>query len=179
MHLKPNRILTKNIYSKNKVTLYLFKLYLRFIKIHGEPDEIAKGLVLGLIIGLQPFWGFQMISAFILASIFEYSKLAAILGTSISNPFTMPIIYPTTYFIGSKVLALKPQKLNLSLHGLKDIIQHSPEIFMAMALGGLIITIPFIYPSYKIAFTTINKHRERKVRKKLNRFAKQKIPNNA
>lgn len=171
MHLKPTRILTKNIYSKNKITLAIFKLYLRFIKLHGEPDEIAKGLVLGVIIGFQPFWGFQMISALILASIFEYSKLAAIIGTSISNPFTLAVIYPFTYYIGSKILDLKPQKLDLSFNGLKDIIQHSPEIFMAMAIGGVVLCIPFIYPTYRLAYSMVKKYRERK---KIKRFKKLK-----
>lgn len=173
MHLKPKRILTKNIYSKNKVTLALFKLYLRFIKMHGEPDEIAKGLVLGVIIGFQPFLGFQMITAFVIASIFEYSKLGALIGTSISNPFTMPIIYPFTYYIGAKILSVKQHKLNFSFEGLKDIVISSPEIFMAMALGGLLLSLPFIYPTYTIANSAILKYRQRKKNKK-NKFKKNK-----
>lgn len=170
MHLKPKRILSKNIYSKNKITLAIFKLYLRFIKLHGEPDEIAKGLVLGIIIGFQPFLGFQMICALIIASIFEYSKLAAVIGTYVSNPFTMPIIYPFTYYIGSKILTLKPQKINFSFSGLKDILQSSPEIFAAMALGGLILSLPFIYPSYKLAHSTILRYRARKKKKFLTKI---------
>lgn len=177
MHLKPTRILSKNIYSKNKITLTLFKLYLRFIKMHGEPDEIAKGLVLGIIIGFQPFLGFQMICALIIASIFEYSKLSAIVGTYISNPFTMPIIYPFTYWLGAKVLSLKLQHINFSFAGLKNILQSSPEIFLAMVLGGLLSAIPFIYPAYKLAYSTIFKYRAKKMKKKLNKIEKTAILN--
>ncbi|WP_316348434.1 DUF2062 domain-containing protein [Desulfuromonas acetoxidans] len=38
-------------------------LLLRFLRLRGQPDEIAKGFALGIFIGMTPTLGFQMILA--------------------------------------------------------------------------------------------------------------------
>ena len=36
-------------------------LVVRFLRLRGAPEEIAKGLALGIFIGLTPTFGFQML----------------------------------------------------------------------------------------------------------------------
>ena len=40
-------------------------MLLRFIRLRGQPDEIAKGFALGIFIGMTPTLGFQMVLAVI------------------------------------------------------------------------------------------------------------------
>ena len=43
--------------------------YERFLKIRGDPREIALGFALGLFIGMTPFMGFHTASAVFLAAL--------------------------------------------------------------------------------------------------------------
>ncbi len=63
------------LYGRDKGLLdYLRKPYDRFLKIKGDPREIALGMALGLFVGMSPFMGIQMAVAVFLAAIFKWNK---------------------------------------------------------------------------------------------------------
>ena len=62
----------KNV-SENKgnpILVSMKKAYARFVKIRGNPHEIALGFALGLFIGMAPCMGIQTIIAVFFASRF-------------------------------------------------------------------------------------------------------------
>jgi uncharacterized protein (DUF2062 family) len=83
------------------------RAYERFVKIRGQPREIALGFALGIFIGMTPTMGIQMPIAVFLAAILKWSKISAVFGVWITNPFTSPFIYGITYIVGAKLLGLK------------------------------------------------------------------------
>ena len=68
-------------------------LYLRFIRLRGTAEEVARGMALGVFIGLTPTMGIQMPLAFFFAMLLKENKIAAVIGVWISNPMTaIPIL---------------------------------------------------------------------------------------
>jgi uncharacterized protein len=125
-----------------------FKLNMvRFIRLRGTPDEIAKGLALGVFIGLTPTLGFQMIIAIFLAILLRENKLAAALGVWITNPLTAPFIYALEYETGRLLLGLSRARFpaELSFSALQAMGWH---VLLPLCVGSLIygvILTPLIY----------------------------------
>ncbi len=82
-------------------------LLLRFIRLRGAPDEIAKGVALGIFIGMTPTFGFQMAIAVFFAFLLKENRLAAILGVWVTNPVTAPFIYALEYESGRILLGME------------------------------------------------------------------------
>jgi uncharacterized protein (DUF2062 family) len=140
----------------------LRKAYERFIKIRGEPQDIAMGFALGLFLGVSPMFGLQVWVAILLAALFKWNKIAAALGTVISNPITTPFIYVATYYVGSKLFDTGkslPARLAWDFDTLVRILSKSPQIFWAWALGGVIIGLPLACFGYYLSYAAIVRYR--------------------
>ncbi|MBN2643849.1 MAG: DUF2062 domain-containing protein [Desulfuromonadaceae bacterium] len=115
-------------------------LFLRFIRLRGEPDEIAKGFALGIFIGMTPTMGFQMAIAVFFAMLLKENKFAAALAVWISNPLTAPFIYGTQYETGRFLLGLP--HLHLPAHLTMDAFRHfGHDLMLPLFLGSLIHAI--------------------------------------
>lgn len=69
----------------------------------GTPAQIARGAALGVVLAFVGPPGLQLIPALLLASLMGASRVAAALGVFVSNPLTMPFIYPSAYKLGGWV----------------------------------------------------------------------------
>ncbi|MBL7174575.1 MAG: DUF2062 domain-containing protein [Desulfobacteraceae bacterium] len=140
----------------------LRKTYERFIKIRGEPRDIAMGFALGLFLGFSPMFGFQVWVAILLAALFKWNKIAAALGTVISNPITTPFIYVATYYVGSKLFdtaQILPARLAWDFDMLVRILSKTPQVFWAWTLGGVIIGLPLACFGYYLSYAAIVRYR--------------------
>lgn len=81
-------------------------MFVRFVRLRGLPEEIAKGVALGIFVGMTPTFGFQMAIALFFAYLLKENRLAAILGVWITNPVTAPVIYSIEYEMGRILLSL-------------------------------------------------------------------------
>ncbi|MDT8440971.1 MAG: DUF2062 domain-containing protein [Desulfuromonadales bacterium] len=81
-------------------------MLVRFVRLRGLPDEIAKGIALGIFVGMTPTFGIQMGIALLLAYLFRQNRLAAVLGVWVTNPLTAPVIYAVEYELGRLLLGL-------------------------------------------------------------------------
>ncbi|HCY84602.1 MAG TPA: DUF2062 domain-containing protein [Desulfobacteraceae bacterium] len=138
-------------------------LYARFLKIRGTPREIALGFALGIFLGFSPTMGVQMIIAAFVASLFKWSKIAAMIGVQLTNPVTAPVIYGLTYMVGVKVLGVAnafqlPEQP--SLDTLIELIQKAPGIFGAMTLGGIIVGLPLAFISFFPVYWLFKRYQE-------------------
>ena len=82
-------------------------MVVRFVRLRGLPDEIAKGVALGIFIGMTPTFGFQMAIAIFFAYLLRENRLAAILGVWVTNPVTAPFIYAAEYEVGHRLLGME------------------------------------------------------------------------
>jgi len=155
----------KEIKRKKKDNLLnvLRRVYERFVKIRGRPREIALGFALGIFIGMTPTMGIQMPIAVFFAAIFKWSKISAVFGVWVTNPFTSPFIYGITYIVGAKLLGLKLTMTlpdNFSWSVVQEMLKNAPMIFGALTVGGILIGLPLAILSYYLSFAAVNKYQQ-------------------
>jgi len=127
---------------------------LRFIRLSGTPDEVAKGFALGIFIGMTPTFGFQMALAIFFAFLLRENKLAAVLGVWITNPVTAPFIYAAEYEFGRRLLQLEPLtfKIDFTFDALMAL---SWEILVPLLVGSLVFGLLSTAISYAVVLRMI------------------------
>ena len=144
----------------------------RFVRIRGNPREIALGFALGIFIGMTPSMGFQMPMVVFIAALLKWNKISSILGVWITNPVTAPFIYSLTYVTGAKVLGYeKIRHIDLSVSSIGTLLEKAPKIFIAMSAGGFVLGLPLAVLAYIIVHALILRYQE-PVKKK---FVQQKL----
>jgi uncharacterized protein (DUF2062 family) len=136
--------------------------YLRFIRLRGEPHELALGGAFGIFAGMMPIMPFQIALAVALALFFKGSKITAALGTWISNPLNWYFLYRFSYRIGASILGISQP--DSSFKSIMASIQHAEgtmamvgkiagagsTIIASFLLGGFLLGAVFALPSYFI-----------------------------
>ncbi len=114
-----------------------FKLQaLKFIRLRAAPDEIAKGVALGVFIGMTPTFGFQMAIAVFFAFLLKENKLAAALGVWITNPITAPFIYALEYESGRILLGMSRPSFSVEFNS--EMLHLGWELLLPLCLGSLL-----------------------------------------
>ncbi len=114
-------------------------LYLRFVRIRREPEEMARGLAAGVFVGLTPLIGFHMLLALALALVVRGNKFMALLSCWVGNPVTWSFFFLLEYRIGRWILGPGPggvQELSLNP---EKLLQASWSIFYPTMLGSILL----------------------------------------
>jgi uncharacterized protein len=155
----------------NRVKRILKSAYNRLIKIRGEPPEIGLGFALGVFVGMSPFMGLHTAMAVFIASLLKWNKIAAAIGVWISNPFTAPILYGITYYIGANLLGIggpPPFLAGLDLSAFLETLAKAPRILWVMTLGGALLGLPLAAAAYYFVHSAVLKYQE-EIREKIAR----------
>ncbi len=137
--------------------------YLRFIRLRGDPHELALGMSFGIFTGMMPIMPFQMALAVTLALAFKGSKITAALGTWVSNPLNWYFLYYYSHKLGAGVLGATGKQSAMFSAIMLSIRQGEEGMVIAekmlaagglmvgaFLLGGLIMGIVVAVPSYFI-----------------------------
>ena len=135
--------------------------YLRFIRLQGDPKEIARGIALGIFIGITPTIPLHTILILVLALFCRASKLAGWLASCVvSNPFTF---FPQYYLSWRLGTWLTPYELSWErIHEIMAVISgHSGfqqtmeelsslgwHAIAVMVAGGSVLATPFAIAGY-------------------------------
>lgn len=151
--------------------------YLRFIRLRGEPNELALGMALGIFSGMMPIIPFHTASAVAMALVFKGSKITSAIGVWVSNPFNWYFLYYLNYRIGAFILGLSRDNRGFSsvmesmrqgekgMSFILGIAHASGEIITAFLIGGVIMGIVASIPSYFVflkIFSTLREWRRKK-----------------
>ena len=109
----------------------------KLIRHPGDPAYLARGVALGLLIGFLIPIGAQLIVVIPLAFLLRAAKVPAIAATWISNPFTVFLIYPAQFYLGSYLIFHPLSFAGISGNVRQLLLERSPEAFWA--LGGQLI----------------------------------------
>jgi uncharacterized protein (DUF2062 family) len=134
----------------------LKRAYERFLKIRGNPREIALGFALGLFVGMTPTIGFQIPIAVFVAALFKWNKISAAVAVWITNPLTAPLIYSFSYFVGAKMLGFKIAPKLLTGLDLPTLKEAGAKILLATTVGGVVVGIPLALLGYYLAFSAVH-----------------------
>ena len=136
--------------------------YLRLLRIQATPHNIAMGLAAGVFIGLLPVLPFQTVLAVALAFVVRGSKIAAALGTWVSNPLNWVPCYIAFYKVGRLILPFEVPPLDLHRVEMAQLVESGWRLFAVMMTGGLAIALPSSVLAYFVAFRLIAAYRRRK-----------------
>lgn len=83
-------------------------LRLRIARISDQPHRVARGIACGMFVGCTPFFGLHLPLAAGLAWAFRGNVVAALIGTAVSNPITIPILAVLSLDLGRMILGSGP-----------------------------------------------------------------------
>ncbi|MFH7320947.1 DUF2062 domain-containing protein [Desulfurivibrio sp. D14AmB] len=153
--------------------------YLKILRLKGDPQSLARGMTVGVAIGIIPILPLQTLTILIFAPLFKGNSIAAVLaGLLVSNPLTLipqyyicwklgKLLYPidlswsrvreTVEFMLSGSASWGERLTALSLLGY--------ESLAVMILGGVILAIPLALITYPLSlrlFLAIQRKRRQK-----------------
>ena len=114
--------------------------YLRFLRMQGSSEAIARGLAAGVFMGMFPVFGFQILLGILLASIIQGNKPIAAAATWISNPLTYVPIFALNFHIGQWVLGTNQLVFrDLEAMQLGELLKLGPTFITTFLVGCVIM----------------------------------------
>ncbi len=164
----------------------LIRIYRRLARSSGTAHEIALGVAAGVFVAMTPTVGIQMVLAVILATLLRANRLASLPPVWITNPLTVPIIYPFNYWLGLKIVGgpdlkafgafLKSLLTSLDEDGvvaaLRLMLGTSGRLMLPLWMGCCLAGLVLALPAYLLARRSVNLFRHRLHRKRASRAAR-------
>jgi len=80
------------------------EFFQKYIVQNNDSDtKITLSVMLGMFLGIAPFWGWQMAIALLLAMFFKLNKVITLVASNISIPPMIPVIVYLSYLFGGYV----------------------------------------------------------------------------
>ncbi len=157
----------------------LFKYhYLKFIRLKGDPQSLAMGTAIGVLIGISPTIPLHTVIIIGITVVTRTSTIAAIISSWIvCNPLTYIPIYYLSMVLGNSVTPyeLSWQRIKGLLdtlsshqgfsHSINEALSLGYEAIMVMIIGGLVLAIPFTIASYYASLHLFRKIRQKRKEK--------------
>lgn len=153
--------------------------YLKFLRLRGEPRYLAKGVALGMFVGITPTIPLHTILILPLAFALRTSKVAALLASwLVSNPLTFFAQYYFSWRIGKLLFPghLSWARINAVLRNIEagsgfmdtlhQITALGVKAIAAMVAGGCLLALPFTVAGYFISLNIFQKIEARRQRRR-------------
>jgi uncharacterized protein (DUF2062 family) len=114
-------------------------MLVRLRQLEGNPHHLAMGMAVGIFVSTLPIIPFQTLIAVGLAFIVRGSKSAAFLGTWLSNPLTIPLVYYANYKVGCILLGYQATLDCIAFESFSQLLELGIEVAIAMMVGGAVI----------------------------------------
>ena len=154
--------------------------YLKILRLKGDPQSLARGVTVGVAIGIIPILPIQTLVILLFAPLFRGNSIAAILaGLLVGNPLTLFPLYYICWKIGKWIYPVElnwtkvRETLEFVLSGeaaslgerLTALSHLGYESLLILVLGGIVLAIPAALISYPLAlrlFLAIQRKRRKK-----------------
>ena len=149
--------------------------YLKFTRLQGDPNSLAKGTAIGIFLGIAPIMPLHTVSVLLVTFLTRTSTIAAMLATiMVCNPLTYVAQYYFSIVVGN---AMTPYNFNWErMKGVLDILLAKPglaeslqvlagigyEAIIVLIVGGTLLALPFTIASYFLSLRFFIKVREKK-----------------
>jgi len=168
------------------------KFYLKIVREKATPEYIARGWSIGMFCGCLIPFGLQLVCSIPAAFLLKGSKIGAVLGTFITNHFTIFFIYPVQCYAGAKLLGMDISYRDVvsklgrlvkeqSFEALKALQHDASGLVAGFFLGGAIMAFVFTPITYVVVKKMVVAYRaqvekRRKLREKKMQEPRQAVP---
>jgi uncharacterized protein (DUF2062 family) len=115
------------------------QMLIRMRQLEGNPHYVALGMAVGIFVSITPIIPLQTLVAIALAYLVRGSKSAAALGTWLSNPITIPLVYYSNYKLGCLMLGYQTTLDAIAFDSFSQLMELGLEVTWAMIVGGVVI----------------------------------------
>ena len=143
---------------------YWHALKAKMVKDPLPPEDVAAGWALGMFVGCAVPFGLQLIVSVPLALMMRVSKIVATLGTLITNPVTIFIIYPAQTWAVNRLLfggSLTFQRLMDMEWTWHSVRRLGAEAMVSFFLGGLALGMIFSPITYFLVRRLVLRYRSK------------------
>lgn len=137
-------------------------IYLRFIRLQGSPEQLARGMASGVFSGCFPLFGLQIIIGIAVATVLRGNRIMAAASTWISNPFTYLPLFAFNYQVGAWLLGGGSTVDFSGLEGLKGWMDMGTEVSVRLMLGSTVVGLAMGVLSYGLGLPLIRRLRQRR-----------------
>ncbi len=128
------------------------QMLIRMRQLEGNPHYIALGMAVGIFVSITPIIPLQTLVAIGLAFLVRGSKSAAALGTWLSNPLTIPLVYYANYKLGCSLLGYQKTLDSIAFDSFSQLMGLGLEVTWAMIVGGVVIGAILGVVAYFVTF---------------------------
>jgi uncharacterized protein (DUF2062 family) len=150
----------------------------RLIRLKDTTYSLAMGLSVGLAVSFTPMPGSHILQAAAFAWLFRSNILASFIGTLFGNPWTLPLMWWSSYKIGEFSFGItgfdvkKMPDLFTWAHLVTEIKADPLALFLPWLVGGYMMAIISIPISYAVFHVLVLQARARQVQWKQRRAHK-------
>jgi uncharacterized protein len=137
------------------------QMLIRMRQLEGNPHYIAMGMAVGIFVSILPIIPLQTVVAVTLAFLVRGSKSAAALGTWLSNPLTIPLVYYANYKLGCLLLGFETTVDHIAFNSFSQLMALGLEVTWAMIVGGVVIGAALGVVAYFVTFRLYRSFRNR------------------
>ena len=132
------------------------ELYAKMVREKASPEYIARGWAIGMFCGCAIPFGFQLPVSIPAAFVFKGSKIGSVLGTLLTNHFTIWVIYPIQCYVGNRLIggslsydnvkAAMDQLINEQ--SIRKLLSLGPDLTKSFFVGGALMALVFTPLTY-------------------------------
>jgi len=149
--------------------------WLRLVRLRGDPFVLARGIAIGIFIGLTPTIPFHTILTIFFCAVGRGHLVAGLVASLlVSNPLTIPFQYYISWKVGTiltgsslsweQVKYLMGIARDVSmLEAVKLIYINSFRSMVSVLLGGIVFSLPFAITSYFSALYLYIRRQKRQI----------------
>ena len=148
-----------------KLREYWLAIREKMVKDPLPVKSIAAGWALGVFIGCSIPFGFQLVISVPLSVVMRVSKIGATVGTLITNPVTIWVIYPAQTYVVNKLLfdgSLSFSRLMEMEWTWQCVRQLGFEVVASFFIGGFALAAILTPPVYFFVYRLVSAYRARK-----------------
>ncbi len=140
-------------------------IYLRLIRVGGDPVHIALGFSLGVFLGVFPTFGIGIPLSLLLASVFRWNRVSAVLGSLVMNPITTPLFWTLSGTLGAAIFRVNANKIMSGVQNGERLrsLTAGAGIYL---VGNTIIALVSAAIAYFLALRVVTLYRKRRRERK-------------
>ena len=109
------------------------------IREETDAKELAGGFAVGVFFSFTPLLSLHMALALLVAILFRLSKVAAVAGAWVNNPYTMPFVFYACFRLGKRILGVHLPTPVFDRLALAEILKVAKPYAAPLFLGTTIV----------------------------------------